>query len=287
MHVLLQEWWSNNNLPRDNDTCSPIHSDTLPQNKKGSTKEKAKKRKQDKKGSSQSEGKPRRRSEDASTKKSPKSKKLNKSLSPSQPPQWPSGDLFSIDLPTVGACRSNEDMPPLPIPQPPSGESSPCHSSVIYASHTPLKDEKMEMETTLSADVKRGSGEEELVEEPVDEPVDLTRVSGTEKVTKEEPCLSEAQQRSEGSRAEASKEEENDSWEGSESGSAGTDILRLVIERRLGNRLPEDQETGYHTDSTPDRVASDTEQDTRAGERNTAASSGVCACMCLSASLCC
>ncbi|XP_076138604.1 PHD finger protein 13-like [Alosa pseudoharengus] len=270
-----EEWWCNNNVPRDSDTCSPIHSDgTLPpSHKKGSGKDKAKKRKQDKKGVTQSEGKAKRRSGDATAKKSPKTKKPSKSSSSSQPPQWPTGSLFSSSSDMVGACTSTEDVPPLPMPQPPSGESSPAPSSVtcpvaeLNPSHTPPhNEEQTKMETSFSADVKRGSGAEEVKEEPVD----LTRVSSTENVTKAEP---EAQPPGEGNRVEAPKEEESDGWEGSEAGSGGTDILRLVIERRLGSRLPEDQETGYHTDSTPDRSASDNEQDTRTEEGNTTAGS--------------
>lgn len=144
------------------------------------------------------------------------------------------------------------------------------------------------MESGLGADDgKRGSGEQEVEEEEEEEHVDLTPVSSssssTEKVSKRETHLPETTQQraTEGSQGEASsREEESDGWEGgSEAGSGGTDILQLVIERRLGCRLPEDQETGYHTDSTPDRGASDTEQDTRAGEGNTTASSGVCVCI--------
>lgn len=132
------------------------------------------------------------------------------------------------------------------------------------------------METSCDADMKRGSGAEEVKEEPVD----LSRVTSTENVTKAE---SKVQQTSERSQAEVPKEEESDSWEGSEAGSGGTDILRLVIERRLGSRLPEDQETGYHTDSTPDRSGSDNEQDTRTEEGNTTVSSGECVFVCLPA----
>lgn len=280
MHGLLQEWWCNNNVPRDNATCSPLHSDgTLPQNKKGTGKEKAKKRKQDKKGATQSEGKAKRRSDDATIKKSPKSKKPSKSSSPSQPPEWPSGGLFSTSFTTAGACVSSADEKALPMPRPPSGDSSPSPSSALYAGpelspqHTPLHShEQTKMDTSFDTDEKRGSGAEEVKEKPVD----LTRVSSMENITKAE---SKVQQTSEGSQAEAAKEEESDSWEGSEAGLGGTDILRLVIERRLGSRLPEDQETGYHTDSTPDRSASDNEQDTRTEEGNTTVSSGLSVCL--------
>lgn len=282
MPGLLQEWWCNNNVSRDNATCSPLHSDgTLPQNKKGTGKEKAKKRKQDKKGATQSESKAKRRSGDATIKKSPKSKKPSKSSSPSQPPEWPSGGLFSTSFTTVGACVSSADEKALPMPRPPSGDSSPAPSSALYAGpelsphHNPLHSyEQTKMETSFDTDMKRGSGAEEVKEEPVD----LTRVSSPENVTKAE---SKVQPTSEGSQAEAPKEEESDSWEGSEAGSGGTDILRLVIERRLGSRLPEDQETGYHTDSTPDRSASDNEQDARTEEGNTTVSSGVSLCLSL------
>ncbi|XP_063061630.1 PHD finger protein 13-like isoform X2 [Engraulis encrasicolus] len=234
------------------------------------------------------------------TKKSPKSKKAGKasssSSSPSSqppPPQWASAGFFpsNATTSTPGACGGSTVMEdaaavPLPTTVPMSGASSP-RAGPDFSSSTPVKDEREEMERSIGLgiglglspdDLKRGSTKQEVKEEG-EESVDMTASinssSSMEKVIKRESRVPETtQQRSEsggggggeGETSSSSREEESDGWEegGSEAGSGSggtTDFLQLLIERRLGRRLPEDQETGYYTDSTPDRVASDNEQD--------------------------
>ncbi|XP_036393480.1 PHD finger protein 13-like [Megalops cyprinoides] len=136
-------------------------------------------------------------------------------------------------------------------------------------------------------------------EPEVKEPVDLTTMSQTEQVQKaekspqaEEPerhyqgeegnrCSEEAKvEKKGGERAEGYERIEpgrkDEMWEEGDSEGGATDILRLVMERRLGGQVPDDQETGYQTDgasSTPDRGGSDTDQDMRTVDGNTTASS--------------
>ncbi|XP_064157345.1 PHD finger protein 13-like isoform X1 [Anguilla rostrata] len=118
------------------------------------------------------------------------------------------------------------------------------------------------------------------------EPIDLTcAVSLTGQVLKAEVTPQEEEELQRQIQCSEAKAEEGESegrlvgketWEEGESEGGATDILRLVMERRLTGRVPDDQETGYHTDwasSTPEQGGSDTDQDARATDGNTAASS--------------
>ncbi|KAI1893853.1 hypothetical protein AGOR_G00127940 [Albula goreensis] len=143
---------------------------------------------------------------------------------------------------------------------------------------------------------KKGESVEKEVKE---RPVDLTALNQTGHVQKAEVCpqeqgeLERQNHRVSGDRCskEAKVEEESgqeveeeedggrlvkkEVWEEGEGGA--TDILRLVMEKRLRAHVPDDQETGYHTDwasSTPEQGGSDTDQDIRPNDGNTTFSSG-------------
>ena len=137
---------------------------------------------------------------------------------------------------------------------------------------------------------ERPSAEQEVKSEPGD----LTAVSRTGQevgvIPQEEEELEKQNQRMAKDRCSEEKTEDEEEEEGGESEGrlagketweesqgGATDILRLVMERRLKGRVPDDQETGYHTDrasSTTEQGGSDTEQDPRATGRNTAICSG-------------
>nr|XP_015216856.1 PREDICTED: PHD finger protein 23-like isoform X1 [Lepisosteus oculatus] len=118
-------------------------------------------------------------------------------------------------------------------------------------------------------------------------------VSGQQREDRKEPgsgvCLRLSEEQREGERpTEAGREgqarrgrvetekggelpgNEEPSWESVAGGNS--DILRLVMDGTPRGTVPEDQETGYHTDwdgSTQDQGASDTDQDTRPGDCST------------------
>lgn len=280
-----EDWWCNDSLQADNDTCGPVDTDaTLSQKKKANGKEKAKKRKLEKKVAPQCETKPKRKGVDGSptSKKSPKSKKPCKSASPSQLPQWSTMVPFPSCPPVATAHRVTEPTlsPPSMLPSYSVGSIVAPFAMVSTSSNSNdilPKEEKTERVTSPRPDTQSPGREDQVIKE---EPIEHNRVAGGALLEKESmeskaeanqaglerqqmsPAVLEVDQGAEG----ATKGEESDGWDGSEPCSGNTDILRLVMERRLhGGHLPEDQETGYHTDSTPDRGSSDTEQDTRAG----------------------
>lgn len=107
---------------------------------------------------------------------------------------------------------------------------------------------------TSDATTPQKKGSEELEQEVTEQPVDMTMTScETERSSPHRPGDREKKRRKE-------EKGSQESWEGS--GSEGgidrgqrSDILRMVMDRRLRGQLAEDQETGYHTEegSSPDQ----------------------------------
>ncbi|KAJ8368103.1 hypothetical protein SKAU_G00081310 [Synaphobranchus kaupii] len=168
------------------------------------------------------------------------------------------------------------------------GQLKNIHADCLCGTHANLSCDDSPVQPNSDLREERQSVGQDVKEEPVD----LTAVSWTGQVQKagvipqEEAELgrqiraaakdgySEAKEEEEEEEGEGGESEgrlvRKETWEKSEGGAS--DILRLVMERRLTRNVPDDQETGYHTDwasSTPEQVGSDTDQDARAADGNT------------------
>ncbi|XP_028856862.1 PHD finger protein 23B-like isoform X2 [Denticeps clupeoides] len=266
---------------------SPNPEYTLAQNKT----EKAKKKKLDKNLAIPNETKPKKKNKDGSTtKKSSNCKNLNKSPEHSQSPdQILLSSSFSTgtEHPVMGTDGAHGVVLPMSVVHAsaedsvqsqnfslrhPKPELDPCDGPCLQTKESIEATGSNEERTSNDLALNNGTG----LQEVKDEPVDLTTASRTKRLFKEEPTSLAKEQREVKAELLKEEEEERENWEGSEGGSGETDLFRLVMEKLMGGRLAEDQETGYHTDwegSTPDRGGSDAEQDHHAGDGNTTASS--------------
>lgn len=125
-----------------------------------------------------------------------------------------------------------------------------------------------------------GSSHKEIKEEPVDlsmtaEIERLLKLKGNPQGEKEQGTEKEKEM----SGDDEGEREESRSMEGNENGMENTNDLCLVMNKQLKGQLPDDQETGYHTDidgSSPYHYGSDTEQDACNADCSTPTSSAAC-----------
>ncbi|XP_045071879.1 PHD finger protein 13-like [Coregonus clupeaformis] len=279
-----EEWWCSESKPRDSNPCSTSHStspwayQSSPNSDCGSSaqsqKEKGKevkRRRSDKNpaGPGQGEKKPR----GGSAKKSPNTKQAAPRSTVSRTPELHEQHQPQSGRTNHNSCPTYNKIHPLTVPKhdhdcklPQSSltqlfpEATPSsslsdHNNKTNIGQTDTPDPNGSAGKTSDATTPQKKGSEELEQEVTEQPVDMTTTScETEGSSPHRPGDTENKIR---------KEEEKgsrESWEGS--GSEGgidrgqrSDILRMVMDRRLRGQLAEDQETGYHTEegSSPDQ----------------------------------
>lgn len=151
-------------------------------------------------------------------------------------------------------CKLSQSSQTQLLPEATSSSSLSVHRNKINTGQTHTPDPNGSAGKTNDATTPQKTGSEELEQEVTEQPVDMTTTScETGKSCPHRP----------GDREKKRRKEENvtrESWEGSGSEERidrgqRSDILRMVMDRRLRGQLTEDQETGYHTEegSSPDR----------------------------------
>ncbi|CAB1347835.1 unnamed protein product [Coregonus sp. 'balchen'] len=263
--------------PRDSNPCSTSHStspwayQSSPNSDCGSSAQsqtekgkEVKRRRSDKNpaGPGQGEKKPR----GGSAKKSPNTKQAAPRSTVSRMPELHEQHQPQSGRTNHNSCPTYNKIHPLTVPKrdhdcklPQSSltqlfpEATPSsslsdHKNKTNIGQTDTPDPNGSAGKTSDATTPQKKGSEELEQEVTEQPVDMTTTScETEGSSPHRPGNTENKIR---------KEEEKgsrESWEGS--GSEGgidrgqrSDILRMVMDRRLRGQLAEDQETGYHTE---------------------------------------
>ncbi|XP_029628827.1 PHD finger protein 23A isoform X2 [Salmo trutta] len=229
-----------------------------------------KRRRSDKKpaGPGQGEKKPR----GGSAKKSPNTKQAAPTSTVSRTPELHEQHQPQSEQTNLNSCPTDNKTYPLTalkcdhdcklsqssltqlLPEATSSSSLSVHRNKINTGQTHTPDPNWSAGKTNDATTPQKTGSEELEQEVTEQPVDMTTTScETGKSCPHRP----------GDREKKRRKEENvtrESWEGSGSEERidrgqRSDILRMVMDRRLRGQLTEDQETGYHTEegSSPDR----------------------------------
>ncbi|XP_014069987.1 PHD finger protein 23B isoform X1 [Salmo salar] len=278
-----EEWWCSDSKPSDSNPCSSSHSTSpwayqsspnpdcgsSPQSLKEKGKE-VKRRRSDKKpaGPGQGEKKPR----GGSAKKYPNTKQAASTSTVSRTPELHEQHQPQSERTNLNSCPTDNKTYPLTapkidhdcklsqssqtqlLPEATSSSSLSVHRNKINTGQTHTPDPNGSAGKTNDATTPQKTGSEELEQEVTEQPVDMTTTScETGKSCPHRP----------GDREKKRRKEENvtrESWEGSGSEERidrgqRSDILRMVMDRRLRGQLTEDQETGYHTEegSSPDR----------------------------------
>ncbi|KAJ7995701.1 hypothetical protein DPEC_G00247330 [Dallia pectoralis] len=282
-----EEWWCSESKPKENSTSNTSHSasswtylsSSNPESSSHPHKVKVKKRMTDNNPglSRQGEKKPKA----GESKKFPKPRQANPKTAVSritavhEPLQPQSEQNHHIICPTDN-IKSPPTLPnyDFKLPElsrtPLIPNANPSNSpSVHWVKNDPGPTETLDLRspgwrsdaTTLQ---KTGSGEQDVTGQPVDM---TTGHSETEPIvagSRTSPHSPPADSETESAKKRTNDEDAGESWEGS--GSEGgmdkvqrSDILRMVMDRRLRGQLAEDQETGYHTEegsshsSSPDQ----------------------------------
>ncbi|XP_010868457.1 PHD finger protein 13 [Esox lucius] len=279
-----EEWWCSESKSKESSPCNTSHStspwayltSSNPESPPHTHKEKVKRRRSDKKPGVSSQGEKKPKGGDA--KKFPKSKQATPKTAVSRitevhEPLQPESDQNNHII-----CPTDNITPPLALPQHDSKlpqlsltqlfpEATPSSTLSVHwdknnTGPTETLDSGSPGRSNTTTLQKTRSGEEDLT----DKPVDMTRGhSETEPSVagrRSSPHSPLADGETELAKKRTNDKEAGESWErsGSEEGMdrvQRSDILRMVMDRRLRGQLAEDQETGYYTEgssnSSPDQ----------------------------------